>query len=265
LSEACPKCGSHRIQKVKKFNFNRYLAYDNEEVRRLILELPPYSPILCDEGVRFMMGEDWNKSDSKEMKKLFAQMRTKHLLLFVAVPRFGWVDSKYRNDMTTFWIRVIKRGSALLMIPNQGETDDPWNLKTFKTMLGDYSFFTSEQQLKMKMEKLRRKHPCVYDYFQIPKVPDNIYADYLVARNKKAFQSSSESKQIDNRMAAQLIFYNLYNNWRDLTNEMKLNNLSTPTLKFLAEKLLVNPNTGNQMISLATAQRWIKKIEQMKD
>ncbi|MDX1373465.1 MAG: hypothetical protein R3321_13410, partial [Nitrososphaeraceae archaeon] len=130
----CPKCNSETIKQLP-FKLSKYLAYDNEDVKRLIHTLPPYAPLIADEAARFAMGEDWAKSENKDMKKLMAQIRTKHLVMFFNIPKFKWMDSKYRDDMATIWIRVVKRGVALIFHPDLAEVDDSWHLKELQDCL----------------------------------------------------------------------------------------------------------------------------------
>ena len=50
----------------------------------------------CDEAVRFASSEDWNKKESKELKKTLAQVRTKHLLFILCFPlKVNKVEKNY--------------------------------------------------------------------------------------------------------------------------------------------------------------------------
>jgi len=263
LYEPCPKCKGTQVGKPKKFNFDLYLAYDNIEVREKVFDLPPYSPILADEGVRFMMGEDWMTSESKQMKKLFAQMRTKHMLVFANIPRFRWVDSKYRNDMTTFWVRIMFRSFAMVLQPDLGEAKDPWHLKDLEKLMGNYQYFTSEEQLTRIADKLVRKHPCCFDYFKFPKVPNEIYKEYLIARNKKAFERRDETQQIDQKQLAKIVTYNLMQNWEQILGAVKSSKKKSPTLKILEQFAFVDPNSQEPVVTHMTISNWNKEIKKL--
>jgi len=260
--EPCPKCKSEFISKVKKFDFMKYLAYDNDEVMDKIYDLPSYSPILPDEGVRFMMGEDWAKSESKALKKLFAQMRTKHLLIFTNIPKFRWLDSKYRNDMATFWVRILKRGMAVLLHPDLGESDDPWHIKKFQDYLGHYNYWTSKDEIDRRVNKLM-KHPCVFDFFMIPKVPDDIYKEYLIARDKKAFERKNDTVIIDQKMAAKVAAYNMLNNWEEILDNIKKSRKKKPTLQILEQSVFKNPKNNDLLVKYQTLSTWTKEIKRL--
>jgi len=264
LHQSCPKCHSNNVGTPKRFNFEKYLAYDNDEVREKVFELPEYCPILADEGVRFMMGEDWMTTESKTMKKLFAQMRTKHLLVFANIPRFRWIDSKYRNDMTTFWVRIMFRSFALLMQPDLGEAKDPWHLKELEEKMGKYHYFTSEEQLQKIASKLIHKHPCCFDFFRFPKVPEDIYQQYLKARNKKAFERKNKDEgKIDQKELAKIMAYNLMNRWGELQGAIKAGRFDRPTLKIFEKFICFDPKTEEPLVAHTTVRNWLKEIDQI--
>lgn len=258
--DKCPKCKGDS-KRIGRFNFKRYLAYDNEEVLEKVHDLPGHSPILCDEGVRFMMGEDWNTWESKRLKKLFAQMRTKHMLVFANIPKFNWVDRKYRDDMCTFWIRILKRGLALLFQPDLGEGKDPWHMKELEEQLGSYNYFTSEEELMKRVEKIMARHPCAFDFFKVPPVPEDIYADYLKARNAKAFERSQLDASIDQREIGKIVAYNLLHKWQQIEGAVKAGRFEKPTLQLLEQFVFSNPKDEQPIARYTTIRNWVKEIE----
>lgn len=263
IIEKCPKCKSKEsVERTKKFNFKKYLAYDNEEIMEMVYkDLPPYSPIIADEAVNFMMGEDWNTKESKKLKKLFAVMRTKHLVVFANIPRFGWLDSKYREDMATFWLRIIKRGLAVMSIPDLGETNDAWHLKYFQDLLGNYNFFTPAGIIKDKVNKLKYKHPSVIDVIELPKVPDVIYEEYLKIRNEKAFSRRQEDNEnINQKDYAKWLVYNLINNYDDFMKDIDKTRFNKPTTKVIANNLLKGLN-DKDIVSYSTVSNWNNEIK----
>lgn len=263
IKESCPKCKSDNTHNVKKFNFMRYLAYDNDEVKEKVFDLPGHSPILCDEGVRFMMGEDWNTWESKILKKLFAQMRTKHMLVLANIPQFRWVDRKYRDDMCTFWIRILKRGLALLFQPDLGENKDPWHLKELESFLGSYHYFTSESMLLKKAQKIIARHPCAFDFFKVPPVPEDIYREYLKARNAKAFQRSRLDNNIDQRDVGKIVAWNLMHKWQQIEGAIKAGRFDKPTLQLLEKFMFCDPKTEDPVVRYTTIRNWIKEIDRV--
>ena len=266
--KTCPKCNSQNIRKSKKFNFMNYLAYDNDEVMRMVYTNEPFTPLLADEGVRFMMAEDWGKSESKDMKKLFAQMRTKHMIVFTNIPQFTWLDRKYKDDMATCWVRILKREIALLMFPDLSEVPDTWHYKELMSMMGSYNIFTKEEDILKIAEKIKNKHACGFDWFRFPKVPEDIYKEYLKARDAKAFENKTEkNKVIDQKLLAKVVIYNITNNWHEIKSF--LDSLKMYKGKYIFSKkhasefLCKNPQTGEILLSESGVNKWVKQIEDM--
>lgn len=260
LSEACFKCGSLNNKRVKELNFEKYLAYDNTEIYDMIHDLPDFSPLLGDEGVRIIMAEDWNTPEAKRLKRLVAQMRTKHLFFLVNIQKFQWVEGKYRNDMTTFWIRLLKRGLAVFLQPDLGENVDSWHLKEFNELLGSYNYLTTDEELTEKAELLKRKHPCVFDYFRVPDLPKEIYDEYLAIRNKKAFERKELETNIDQKDAGKIAAFNLINNWGKITDAVNAGRFDRPTLKILESEVFCHPKTGENTVRYTTIRNWVDEI-----
>lgn len=265
VKQPCPKCKSKLVKKTDNVNFEKYLAYDNEEIEDMIYEkLPEYSPIIGDEAVNFMMGEDWNKKESKRLKKLFAVMRTKHLVVFANIPRFKWLDSKYREDMATFWLRIIKRGLGVMSVPDLGETEDAWHLKYFQELLGSYNFFTPDSVIKNRIYKLKYKHPSVLDVVDLPMVPDKIYEEYLKIRNKKAFERrDKDNDKVKQKDYAKFFVHNLLENWDEFSKEVSQSRLGKPTTKIIASKLLKGFDKTD-LVSYSTVSNWNNEVKKLK-
>lgn len=175
----------------EKFNPARHIAYDNFDVQNLTSgyhALPPYSPILCDEAVRFAMGEDWQKSESKELKKLMTQIRTRHYIILFCLPEFWWLDRKYREDMTVFWIHVFCRGYSLIFTPDlRIGIEDHWHRKEFqKGVPRTINIFTPINEFL----SYYRKHPCYWADMSFYKCDERLYARYKKIRDEKALSPS---------------------------------------------------------------------------
>ena len=261
FSENCPRCNGSDVVAGVELDFMKYLAYDNEEVQERIFTLPPYSPLLGDEGVRFLMAEDWNKSENKAMKRLFAQMRTKHLIVFANIPKFKWIEGKYRDDMATFWVRVIVRGLVVVLQPDLGEADDSWHLDEFKKLLGSYFFFTPREVMVERIERLVRKHPCAFDYFSFPPVPEELYAKYLEARNKKAFERKKK-EIVGSKDLAKIAAYNLRYRWDEIVEHVEKARGKRVTIKIMRELVFAHPLLG-PTVGRETINSWVNALREM--
>lgn len=100
-----------------KFDIEENVVYsdDPEEIFNKVDSLPLYSCIVFDEAARIILGEDWNSRNSKQLKKMWAEIRTKHLLVVFALPfTMSDVDKKYRNSLFNYWIECPLRNFGLL-------------------------------------------------------------------------------------------------------------------------------------------------------
>lgn len=263
--EPCPHCKNKNrslIGPTQTLDLDKYTGWDYEDVREKIMNLPPYSPLMLDEAVRFMMGEDWMRSESKDMKKLFTQMRTKHLAVFGAIPKFQWMDSKYRNDMTTFWIRILKRSFVVLVQPDLGEAEDPWHMKEFQKILGHYDYHTDAERLYKVADRLVAKHPCVFDHFRIPPVPDELYAKYLRLRDKKAYEEKVED--VDKKDLGKVIIYHLSENWDYFLEQILKTSSKRPTQKLIATVLCKHPLPDREpILNQSSVGHYIKDVQRI--
>jgi len=258
IREPCPECGSQSTTETE-FDITDVLAYDNPEVRELIRDLPAFGQILADEGVRFIMAEDWNKSENKATKRQLAQMRPKHLSLWVGIQKFSWVDSKVRDDMATFWIRILNRGLAVVLEPDLGEAKDSWHLDEFRELLGHYNYRTSADELRRRADRIVEEHPCGFDMVHWPDVPDPIYDEYLKIRNEKAFQKQATS-DFTQKDLAKVMAYNLHRRWDDIEQEVD-GNRGGMTLRTLASEVFRHPETEESLVSPGTLSKWNSQIE----
>lgn len=249
LWEKCPRCNtSTRIgiswNQFEKKDLWKYIAY-SDDIYEKIMKIDNFSPIAADEGVNFAMGEDWMYTSNKKIKRLFAQCRTKNLIIFLNIPKFSWIQSKYRDDMATSWFRILTRGLCLMMIPDLGEHQDSWHIKEFEQILGNYNVQTPLPELKKKIQKLQLKHPCFYDAFWVPKVPDKIYKMYKEVRDYYVYQNKDQ--EVDATNLHKLIAYNLRYRWKLLLEESK--GRPYPSARMLAEFVFFNPLKGKPAVS----------------
>lgn len=254
----------HNVRTISKDMYREFvrgsIAYDNEDIKEKIYNLPPYSVIHADEGLRFLMASDWMKSENKELKKMVAQCRTKHLIFLICIPTFSWVDKKYRNDMCNYWLRLMTRGDALLSIPVLSEQEDPWGLKQFNDMLGHFTFLSSEKEIEQKITKLL-KHSNVRDRVRIPQVSEELYNYYLKYRDattlKKANQEKEEEQ--DKSIREDIIIYNLRHNYLKFVDWGK----KPPSYDDIVNALYIDPVTNTPTITTTNLRQRLSKYNKL--
>lgn len=265
LFEPCPKCNSKNIGKPK-FNFRKYLAYDGEDVMDLVHDLEPFSPLLGDEMARWALAEDWASKINKEIKKAFIQIRTKNLTVIGCIPEFVTLDKKHRN-MANYWIRIMqrdaKRSLAVLLEKDKGEFEDKWHLKEFQEIAGSWYETTSMEDVLAICKRLKREHPCVFDYFFIPHIDKKLYAEYEKFRDEKVFERSvqAEIDTADKKEIGAIILYNLQKNYPQLVDSVAMSRKDVPTLQVLEDVVCVDPLSGSPVIRKQTVGDYIKMVE----
>lgn len=173
----------------KKFDVERNVAYTFNEIIAAINTLEKGDVLIIDEAVNVMMSEDWNKFESKYLKKVFAKLRVKHLLVFICIPDFFWLDKKYR-EMVHFWIYVFKRGKAIVFTPNLAPAvQDPWYTEWLKQKLNfHYSYFSPSSIV----ERMLARHPGFFDFIEFPPLDKEIYQKYMVKREQAVLEAEVE-------------------------------------------------------------------------
>ena len=240
--------------KMTPKNIRNYMAFDNHDVYKKIMSLPEYAPLGCDEAVRFALGEDWMKAESKELKKTFTQIRTKHHAIFFAIPNFWWLDKKYREDMTTIWVHIIKRGYAVVFTPDLAMgVDDVWHQKDFKKIFKDrsYSFFSTDTESLLKYV---RKHRCYFDEFTFPQLDQRLYNKYVKIRDEHVYVEPE--KGLGNRLykwsiALRTIAWRLKNNGEKIT------------YKEMMKRYYINPLTGEPVFDERTIALHVQEMDRL--
>jgi hypothetical protein len=182
----------------KKFEPERHVAYLYEDVVNKIDELEEHEPLIIDEAVNVMMSEDWNKIESKYLKKVFAKLRVRHLIVFLCIPEFSWLDKKYREGMVNFWLFVPTRGFFILFAPKIFTAkEDKWELDRLEGILRgiNYSDIVKKKELTKNLESRISTLPTHLTLGAFEPVPKDIYDKYLELR-KAAIDKSSEQGEV---------------------------------------------------------------------
>ena len=243
-------------RKKIKWSAKKFIAYDNQDVVNKIFTLPTFSPIIADEAVKFAAAHNHNKTDSKQLKELFTVIRPKKFWIFFCIPEFSWIDSKYREAMSSFWIRMIERGTAILFEKDKGEAKEKYHIKEMQEMMGTVKFFTHMDKIKHSL----RKHPCYFDMFSIPELPEKVYIDYEYVRNAVNLQRQVEEMELSNKDMAKMMSWNIMKNWDRFKIAVDRSREAKPTFSIMTHELLVDPVTRKSLVSEVTLRNWLKGV-----
>lgn len=200
-----------------EFDLQKHCAYNNDDVRKHILELQPRNPLVCDEAVRFAMAQDWASSENKQLMNFFAQIRTKKLCIFFNIPRMKWLFGKY-GSMATWWIKIYARGKAVIFRPDLSEVDDPFHIKELQKLEKAYFFTTPTDSILARVQR----HPCYFATMKYPPLHEAFEKKYLKLRNKRVFEDAKDEQTAvkSQKDIMKKVFWNLKYNGISIVNDL---------------------------------------------
>lgn len=141
----------------------------------------------CDEAVRFASSADWNKKESKALKKKLAEVRTKHLFFILCFPlKIQKVEKTYLEAFVNYWCDLFGRGLGAIYVKDKNPVNDPWRQKDFQK-IGSYTEFTSLSDVEKKL----KKHPNFWKLIRFPKPPKHVYSRYVKVRESNVYNNET--------------------------------------------------------------------------
>lgn len=201
---------------------------------------------------------DHNKTESKEMKKLFTVVRPRRLFMMANIPELTWIDSKYREIMSHFWIYCINKGVAFIMEKDKAVTKDKWHLKELSKILGTIKYFTGIDKIKRNI----KKHPCYSNTITWGELPSKFYDNYELVRNAHNLREQVEEMAVTNNDLAKIMCYNLLYHWDRIHQNVIRGKKNSITYNVLRNDILINPVTKLPMASETTVRNWVIGVEE---
>ena len=192
--------GNEYMKKLgRKFDVENQVIYSDsfEEIYEKVRNAEDGDYLWFDEGGRILLAEDWNSATSKRLKKLFAEIRTKHLCVGFAIPfSFLRIDKKYREGLFNFWVWIPRRGYALtfqpLIHPTQtGFMEEEINRKIKPVAWSD----TLKESIENYFYEALKKFPSFTDVVRFAEMPKEIQKRYLILRDKAVYEQSKEEEK----------------------------------------------------------------------
>jgi DNA polymerase III delta prime subunit len=258
LTSGCGYEFLYSQRKKIKFEASKYVAYDNKDVVDKLYNSPQHSPIVVDEAMGVLAAMNHNKIEAKYLKNLLTVIRPKRYIIFYLIPEASWLDSKVREGFTSFWLRILERGTGVLFEKDKGETMDKYHVKEMAETMGTIKYFTDMKRI----EKNLQKHPCYFDTFRFRELDAKVYDEYEMVRNAMTLQRQVEEMQLSNKDMAKIMAYHLIRNWDrikvavDRTRDFKM------SYEILVREALSDPVTRSAIISDVTARNWVRGVEE---
>ena len=215
----------------------------------------------CDESIKFAASFEANKTESRELKKLFTVIRPKRFWIFFNIPDVLWIETKYREAMSSFWLRMVERGTGILFEKDKGECDDKYHIKELQKLMGTVKYFTPVDKIKRNLQK----HPCYFDTFQVPELPEKVYDDYELVRNAVNLKRKIEEKAYSNKDLAKIASYNLIENWDRINSVVMRSKELRLTYPAICNEVFRDPVDGKRLASEPTVRQWINGIKSFID
>ncbi len=173
------------------FNFEDNIIYDDDlkSIMERIRSLPMYSPLIFDEGGRIILAEDWNKKANKELKKMFAEIRTKQLFVLICSPfAIDEIDKKYKKNFLHFWVHLWGFGYATIFRKNMHPLQKGFQEEHLLHLLPDFVDYVDTGEQFYQIINYVNKHSCYYQpLFWSALTPDS-YAEYQKRRDYAVYE-----------------------------------------------------------------------------
>jgi hypothetical protein len=244
-------------RKKIKWASNKFISYDAKSLTDLLFHAVPYSPIVADEAFQILGGQNHNRAENKYLKEVLNNARPKKHIMFYCIPEVSWLDSKLREGFSSFWIRMVERGEAVIFEKDKGESKDKYHMKELEKIFGTVKFFTPMDKIKRNL----RKHPCFFDMIKIPELPEKVYNDYEMYRNSILLQRQVEELELSNKDIAKIMVWNLMRQWDRFKIDVDKSKEVRPTYDILIRDVVVDPVTRKPLASEPTLRNWLKGVD----
>lgn len=187
-----------------KFNLAKHIVYDDnvDHILEKINQLPNYSPLMFDEGGRIILGEDWNKKENKKIKKLFAEIRTKHLLVLVNSPfAINDIDRKYLQNFFDYWIHLWGPGFATTFMKNRHPLRKGFQRRKMDEILPGHVPDVGTMRELYYINNYAKAHPCYYDILLWNELSKAVYDQYQKMRDAAVYEQGEQNAQTDEEMS----------------------------------------------------------------
>jgi len=168
----------------KNFNLRKNIIYTPlvDEIFKKVKNAVDSDVFIFDEASRIILAEEWNKIEHRELKKIFAEIRTKHLFIIFTCPfQFQNIDGKYRNSLLKYWVHCFDRNFGAIFQQNISPAGDAFHIEWFKKRM---RFLSVNALFDFRTYGLISSHPCFYHSVRWTPLPKHIYERYLALRDR---------------------------------------------------------------------------------
>jgi hypothetical protein len=183
------------------FDLRQNIAYiaNSDTIKKQFWDIPQESYLSLDEAIKALYKMDFNSQLQKLLIMMYATERWQKKCTGLCIPRFNDLTEQFRNHKVRLWIKIMKRGYAVVHTKDVDDDYDPWKLEwerkyREKNWSGRHVVDISFAE-RMKLE--RAKSTFVTE-FRIPELPRILFNRY--EEIKKEIHSK-ESQEDDDESA----------------------------------------------------------------
>lgn len=253
----CGKFFKWSERKRIRWDADKFIAYTNEDAYKKLIRSPQYCPLMFDEAYNFMAADLHNKTESKSLKRLFTVVRPRRLFMIAIIPEIKWIDSKYREVMSHYWVHALTKGVGFVMEKDKSVTKDKWHLDEISALMGVVKYFTSYEKIKRNI----KKHPCYWGMVNWGEMDTKIYDEYELVRNAHNIQKEIAENSIDEDDISKMAVYNLLYNWDRVHQMVVQSKKNSMTYDVLRHEILINPLNKKTLVSDTTLRNWVRAVE----
>ena len=173
-----------------KFSLEANILYDPtyEQVIKVVQTIPERSTVIIDEAIKIAYARNWGKKEQKQLNMIFTTIRERKLFVLMNIPAFTELDSFFKSFRILLWFHIFARGKGGLFVKDPNPfNSDPFNLKLANKIMQDIR--PNERfNLQNLIERLRNNVPNFLTWFNIPPLPEDVYAKYNALKKKYNYE-----------------------------------------------------------------------------
>ena len=168
---------------------NVMFAPTREEIEDKVKNLPPFSAIIDDEGMKTKYKGNWMKATQKKLNIFFSLNRKEYKANIICIPNFVDLAKYWRGHRVKAWLYIIKRGIAAFMVPKQNPfSSDPWDIIQNEKKIDKLT------NKGVALSSAVRKINICKGIVRFPRLPESFEKVYEPLANKYKYETPKEEK-----------------------------------------------------------------------
>src|SRR3990167_4051470 len=167
------------------FDLQKNIAYvaDSETIKKQFWGIEQGSYLSLDEAIKALYKMDFNSALQKILITMYATERWQRKATGLCISR---LTEQFRNHKVRFWVKIMKRGYAVVHIKDVDDYSDPWKLdwerKYRAKHWGNKKVVEISFAERMNMERAKSTYLIE---FRIPELPRVVFGAYEAIKREQ--------------------------------------------------------------------------------